>query len=181
MSLRMTASQTVGPFFEIGLSWLCSEDFVGPDAHGEVITIQGRVLDGDGRGVPDALLEIWQADGAGHYAHPEDPGNAGSKGLRGFGRVATHSDGSFRFRTIKPGSVQGQAPHLNVHVFMRGLLKAAATRVYFPDDPRNVSDHVLSLVASERRATLLARRGPAGALVWDVHMQGDDETVFFEL
>jgi protocatechuate 3,4-dioxygenase alpha subunit len=172
MSLRPTASQTVGPFFQIGLAWLYREELAGPDVAGERVTLQGRVLDGDAQPVPDALLEFWQADAEGRYPQP-------GASFAGFARVPTRPDGSFCLRTIKPGSVEGQAPHLNVHIFMRGLLRAVATRVYFPDEPSNGHDRVLSLVPPARRATLLARGGEAGALYWDVHMQGDAETVFF--
>ena len=181
MSLRATASQTVGPFFQIGLSWLYGDDLAG-DASGERITVRGRVLDGDGQPVPDALLEIWQADSEGRYPHPEDPRCAAcAEGFRGFARVASQGDGSFRFRTIKPGPVGEQAPHLNVLVFMRGLLRAVATRIYFPEDPRNAEDGVLARVPEARRATLIARHGEPGVLIWDVRMQGEGETVFFEL
>jgi protocatechuate 3,4-dioxygenase alpha subunit len=182
MSLRAMASQTVGPFFQIGLSWLYREELCGPDTSGERVSLRGRVLDGDGQPVPDALLEIWQADAEGRYPHPEDARSADcAPDFRGFARVATQGDGSFRLRTIKPGSVAEQAPHLNVHVFMRGLLRAVATRIYFPDEPRNAQDPVLARVPEARRATLIARHGEPGVLIWDVRMQGEGETVFFEL
>ena len=149
MSSHGTPSQTVGPFFQIGLSWLYAADLAGPDA-ADAITLRGRVLDGDGQPVPDAVLEIWQADAQGRYADPE----GAHAGFRGFGRVATDESGGFSLRTIKPGSVEGQAPHLNITLFMRGLLRALAGRVYFADEPRNVDDPVLLRVPSARRATL---------------------------
>lgn len=182
MSLRATASQTVGPFFQIGVAWLYGDELCGPEVSGERITLRGRVLDGDGQPVPDALLEIWQADAEGRYPHPEDARGAGcAPGFRGFARLPTQSDGSFRLRTIKPGRVGGQAPHLNVMVFMRGLLRALPTRVYFPDEVPNAEDPVLARVPEARRATLIARHGEPGVLIWDVRMQGEGETVFFEI
>jgi protocatechuate 3,4-dioxygenase alpha subunit len=171
-----TASQTVGPFFEIGLAWLYRDDLAGP-LSADAITLRGRVLDGDGRPVPDAVLEIWQADAAGRY--PEDARGAPHE-FAGFARIATDGDGAFRLRTLQPGSADGQAPHLNVTVLMRGLLRSLSTRVYFPDAPQNLHDPVLSHGPGERRATLIARREGAQAFVWDVHLQGADETVFFE-
>jgi protocatechuate 3,4-dioxygenase alpha subunit len=144
------------------------------------------VLDGDGRPVTDALVEIWQADAQGRYAHPEDTSAVPlTPGFRGFGRVPTDAEGRFRFFTIKPGPVadpQGglQAPHLLVSVFMRGLLKRLVTRVYFPDEPRNVDDRVLRLVPVERRGTLVARPMAGDELGWDIILQGAGETVFFD-
>jgi protocatechuate 3,4-dioxygenase alpha subunit len=141
------------------------------------VTIEGRVLDGDGQPVTDAVIEIWQADPHGHYA-----GTA----FHGFGRVATDAQGVFRFTTVKPGSVPGpggalQAPHLLIAVFARGLLKQVVTRMYFPDEPGNAADPVLALVPADRRPTLIARaRGP-GVLAWDIILQGRDETVCFDV
>jgi protocatechuate 3,4-dioxygenase alpha subunit len=186
MKLLPTASQTVGPYLHIGLSWLTIERVAGEDCPGEHVTLQGRVLDGDGVPVPDALVEIWQADARGKYAHPEDPQPAAAMpGFRGFGRVPTDDEGRFRFHTIKPGpvsDVQGevQAPHLLVSVFMRGLLKRLVTRVYFPNDARNASDLVLKQVPAERRGTLVANATAIGDLQWNVILQGDGETVFFD-
>jgi protocatechuate 3,4-dioxygenase alpha subunit len=158
----------------------------GPAARGARDTITGRVLDGDGQPVNDAVLEIWQADADGHFAHPEDERSA-APGLEGFGRIPTTSDGRFRFTTVVPGSVPGpsgrlQAPHLLVAVSMRGLLRHLFTRVYFPDHPANHDDPVLSLVEPSRRATLIARRGELepDVLEWNVRLQGDRETVFFD-
>jgi protocatechuate 3,4-dioxygenase alpha subunit len=155
---------------------------------GERVAIRGRVLDGDGQPVVDALIEIWQADAHGRYAHPEDTQEKPrSPGFKGFGRVETEVSGAFGLTTIKPGPVPGpgetmQAPHLVVMVFMRGLLKHLLTRMYFPDEPANAQDPVLHLVPPERRATVIARKaaGEQGVLEWDVILQGDEETVFFD-
>ena len=172
-----TPSQTVGPYLHIGLTWLIREDLVGPGVTGEPITIQGRVLDGDGKPVNDALVEIWQADSRGRY---------GGKRFRGFGRSATDDNGEFRFRTIKPGRVQGpdgkpQAPHILAVIFMRGQLKQLVSRIYFPDEPANARDAVLDLVPKQRRGTLVARKtAKPGVLEWNVVLQGKDETVFFD-
>lgn len=188
MSQPATASQTVGPFFHIGLERLYVADLAASVKAGERLTIQGRVLDGDGQPVSDALIEIWQADSRGKYAHPEDTrAKPLTPGFKGFGRVATDDDGGFRFSTIKPGAVPGpgdtmQAPHLLVAVFMRGLLKHLVTRIYFPDEPGNASDPVLKLVPDDRHATLIAKKlaGKKGELAWSVILQGAHETVFFD-
>jgi protocatechuate 3,4-dioxygenase, alpha subunit len=199
VSLQATTSQTVGPFFKIGLQQLYRDNLAGEDVSGQRVTIQGRVLDGDGNPVPDAILEIWQANAHGKYAHPEDTqGKPLEPAFKGYGRVPTNSDGCFRFVTIKPGPVPGpdgklQAPHLLVSIFMRGLLRRLVTRIYFPDgsgndpanEPGNAADFILNLVAPERRATLIAiptlSPGDASALEWNVILQGADETVFFDL
>lgn len=188
MSLRATTSQTVGPFFQIGFEKFCCADLAPPEVPGERIALEGRVLDGDGIPVPDATLEIWQANAHGKYAHPDDHQDKPLEaGFKGYGRVATDEGGRFRFATIKPGPVPGphgttQAPHLVVSIFMRGLLKRLVTRVYFPNDSRNADDPVLKLVDRARRETLIARAGPeeAGELLWDVILQGTQETVFFD-
>jgi protocatechuate 3,4-dioxygenase alpha subunit len=186
MKLLPTPSQTVGPFLHIGLAWLTIDRLAAPDCPGQHVKIEGRVLDGDGQPVPDALVEIWQADADGRYAHPEDKQEAPmTVGFRGFGRVPTDAEGRFRFLTIKPGPVadeQGgyQAPHLLVSVFMRGLLKRLVTRLYFPDEPRNADDRVLRLVPAERRGTLVARSKASDKLEWDIVLQGAGETVFFD-
>ena len=178
-----TPSQTVGPYFRLGLDRLLRADLSGPGTAGPRRTVSGRVLDGDGAGVDDAVLELWAADPGGRY--PEAgrlPGDAG------FGRVATDPQGAFSFSMVKPGRVPGpegtlQAPHVAVLVFMRGLLRHLVTRVYFPDEgAANAADPVLSLVEPARRATLVARADPAdpAALRWDVVLQGPQETVFFD-
>jgi protocatechuate 3,4-dioxygenase alpha subunit len=189
MSLQATTSQTIGPFFEIGLHWLVQNSLAEDGVAGERVRIEGRVLDGDGVPVPDAFLEIWQANAHGKYAHPEDsqPKPIDPK-FMGYGRIPTNREGIFRFTTIKPGPVPGpdgneQAPHLLVSVFMRGLLRRLVTRVYFPDEPLNAADYILKLVEPERRSTLIAKRisGHPGALEWNVILQGSNETVFFDL
>ena len=184
-----TPSQTVGPFFHDALSWPGAETLVGPDTKGARIEIQGRVLDGDGAPVPDALIEIWQANAEGRYAHPED---AQLKPLdpafRGFGRCASDAEGRFRFTTIRPGRVSGrgnalQAPHINIGLFARGLLRRLVTRLYFEDAAANAEDPVLALVPDPaRRATLLAKRiaGDNAVYSFDIVLQGKDETVFFD-
>jgi protocatechuate 3,4-dioxygenase alpha subunit len=186
MKLPPTASQTVGPYLHIGLAWLTIDRIAAPDCPGQHLQIGGRVLDGDGLPVTDAVVEIWQADANGRYAHPEDTREAPlPPGFRGFGRVPTDVDGRFRFFTIKPGPVADldgglQSPHLLVSVFMRGLLKRLVTRVYFPDEPRNADDRVLRLVPIERRGTLVARPVTSNELEWDIILQGAGETVFFD-
>jgi protocatechuate 3,4-dioxygenase alpha subunit len=186
MNLLATASQTVGPFFHIGLEKLCTADLTKSSAGGEKVTIQGRALDGDGKPVNDALIEIWQANARGKYAHPDDAQDKLlDTGFKGFGRVATGDNGEFRFITIKPGRVPGprgalQAPHLVVVVFMRGLLRHLVTRMYFPGEAGNDNDAVLALVPKERRATLVAKPVGDGALEWNIILQGQDETVFFD-
>jgi protocatechuate 3,4-dioxygenase, alpha subunit len=182
-----TPSQTVGPFFSIGLDRLNRADLAEGSA-GERVAIQGRVLDGDAQPVPDAVLEIWQADADGRYHHPEQTGAPNDvTPFFGFGRIPTDGHGRFSFTTIKPGPVHGpdgkpQAPHLQISVFMRGLLKQLVTRLYFPEEPLNASDLVLQVVPESRRATLIAR--PAGpkenTLEWNVCLQGENETVFFD-
>ena len=182
-----TPSQTVGPFFSIGLDHLNRAN-LAEGSVGELIAIRGRGLDGDGEPVPDAILEIWHADAAGHYHHPEHvspPGDATS--LLGFGRIPTDERGQFSFTTIKPGPVHGpdgqpQAPHLQISIFMRGLLKHLVTRIYFPDEPLNASDPVLQVVPESRRETLIARqtKRDENTLEWNVFLQGERETVFFD-
>jgi protocatechuate 3,4-dioxygenase alpha subunit len=186
VKLFASGAQTVGPYLHIGLSWLNTERIAGPGAKGERVVIQGRLLDGDGVGVSDGLVEIWQANAAGKYAHPDDrQKKALEKGFRGFGRIPTDAKGHFRFSTVKPGRVPGpagkpQAPHLSVTVFMRGLLKQLSTRIYFPGDPANAQDPVLKRVPAARRATLVAKRKARGVLEWNIVLQGRNETVFFD-
>jgi protocatechuate 3,4-dioxygenase alpha subunit len=189
----ITPSQTVGPFFHFSLTptdyefrGIVGDNLITPDAVGAPIRIAGRLIDGAGDPVPDAIIEIWQADGAGRYAGNEPRANTSFKG---FGRAATGKEGAFGFTTIKPGTVPGpdgrpQAPHVNVGVFARGMLKRLFTRIYFDDEPANPSDPILALVPAERRATLMARRdGISDGLalfVFDIRLQGDGETVFFQ-
>jgi protocatechuate 3,4-dioxygenase, alpha subunit len=192
----ITPSQTVGPFFAYGLDpkgrydWVqtVGNDLITPDASGERIRIEGRVLDGDGAPVNDAMVEIWQADAAGRYAHPADTRRPNAK-FTGFGRTGTEADGGFAFSTIKPGAVPGpegktQAPHILVAVFARGMLRHLYTRIYFADEAGNANDPVLALVPADRRATLTAKRGEKSGqpvYVFDIRLQGADETVFFEI
>jgi len=188
MRVPATASHTVGPFFHIGLDALRVTNLAAQEVPGTRVTIQGRVLDGAGLPVSDAVIETWQADANGVYAHPEDPRHSRrSPGFTGFGRVPTEAAGTFSFTTIKPGPVPGpgdtlQAPHIVVLVFMRGLLKHLLTRVYFPDEPGNEEDPILGLVPPDRRATLIAQWMPAETQVleWNLILQGESETVFFE-
>ncbi len=188
MSLRATASQTVGPYFAIGLDHLLRHDLAPAGVPGRRVTISGRVLDGDGLPVNDALIELWQANADGKYAHPDDrQDHPADPRFPGFGRVSTDVAGAFRFSTIVPGRVPGpggalQAPHIVVGVFMRGLLKRLVTRIYFADDPANAADPILALVPADRRSTLIARAGDGdgGDLTWNVVLQGEDETVFFD-
>jgi len=186
VSLLTTPSQTVGPYLKIGFTALAVDAIAPAGAAGEHLTIEGRVVDGDGKPVNDAVLEIWQADADGKYVHAEDANASRSGKFRGFGRILTDAAGAFRFTTVKPGAVPGpngsmQAPHLVVTVFMRGLLKHLLTRIYFPDDPGNADDPVLLLVPADRRATLVAKPSPAKAtLQWNLVLQGENETVFFD-
>lgn len=186
MSLRTTASQTVGPYLHIGLTWLVTDELVGPGVTGDPVTIEGRITDADGKPVDDALVEIWQANAHGRYDHPADTRALPREpGFRGFGRVPTDAAGGFRFTTIKPGLVPApgggmQAPHINVTIFMRGMLKHLKTRIYFPDERANESDPVLARVPRERRDTLIATPRRDRALEWNVVLQGPGETVFFD-
>jgi protocatechuate 3,4-dioxygenase, alpha subunit len=186
MSLLTTASQTVGPYLRIGLEALTTDALAPDQVSGERVTIQGRLLDGDGKPVSDCVVEVWQANAQGKYASPEDTQSKPVEpGFRGFGRIMTGDDGGFRFTTVKPGRVPGpggvlQAPHLVVVVFMRGLLKHLLTRIYFPEEPANAEDPVLKLVPADRRLTLVARRAGPGVLEWHIVLQGRDETVFFD-
>jgi protocatechuate 3,4-dioxygenase, alpha subunit len=188
MSLQATTSQTVGPYLKIGFEWLIVNNLAGPGVSGERITIEGRLLDGDGHPVPDGVIELWQANAHGKYAHPDDTQNKPIEpGFLGFGRVLTDDNGKFRLATIKPGAVPGpngkmQAPHIAVSVFARGLLRRLVTRIYFPDEAANAADFVLSQVEPARRGTLIAKpaSGEAGVLEWNVILQGAEETVFFD-
>jgi protocatechuate 3,4-dioxygenase alpha subunit len=191
-TLLLTSSQTAGPFFAPAL---LREDarrnvLTRPETAGECIRIEGRVLDGDGAPVPDALVEIWQANAHGRYNHAADQGPAAlDPSFSGFGRSGTAEDGSYWFETVKPGPVpfdgkRLQAPHICVTVFARGLLNHVVTRLYFEDEPTNAGDAVLQRVPDDRRETLLARREPGGAMVvyrFDIVLQGADETAFFNL
>ncbi len=176
---ELTPSQTVGPFFGFALPYAGGDRVAPPDGNGAV-RVEGQVLDADGAPVSDALVEIWQADRRGVY------GQARDSGFTGFGRCRTDPEGLFHFVTVKPGPVPAtgggmQAPHLNVTVFARGLLRHLVTRMYFPDEAAaNAADPVLNLVDRERRSTLISH-DEAGILRFDIHLQGSDETVFFAI
>jgi protocatechuate 3,4-dioxygenase alpha subunit len=195
-----TSSQTVGPFFHFGLT---ANESLGriasPDTPGEHIQLRVRVLDGAGEAVPDAVIEIYQADAEGRYFDSTEPPAASSeprvpspeprrRGIfSGFGRLPTGADGSCQFQTIKPGVVGTngieQAPHFNVCVLARGLLRQVYTRIYFKDDPALAADPILTLVSADRRPTLLAEPSSSESGLWefDIRLQGDGETAFFDL
>jgi protocatechuate 3,4-dioxygenase alpha subunit len=172
----LTPSQTVGPFFAVGLPWP-DGPYVVPEGTPGAVWVRGRVLDGAGAPVPDALVETWQADPSGRY---------GEDGFRGFARVGTDAEGRYAIHTVKPGAVPGpdgstQAPHIAVSVFARGLLNRVVTRVYFADEEAaNAADPILAGVAAPARATLLAGAAEDG-YAFDIQLQGDDETVFFSI
>ena len=179
MSGPMTPSQTVGPFFGVGLPFEKGEQIVPPAPTG-VIRIEGQVLDGNGEPVPDALLEIWQPDEQGRYRRVV------GREATGFGRARTDSEGAFSFTSAKPGATPApdgrmQAPHLNVTVFARGLLRHLVTRMYFPDETdANATDPALNLVEPASRETLVAK-SCGGVLHFDIRLQGERETVFFAI
>ncbi|WP_042263579.1 protocatechuate 3,4-dioxygenase subunit alpha [Paraburkholderia heleia] len=195
MALKETPSQTVGPYFAYGLcpqqydfdfKSLFTANVAGPETPGEHITLIGRVIDGDGNAVFDAMLEFSQVDANGRY--PASREQIAKDGFRGFARVGTGTDAQQRFivHTVKPGVENaGEAPHLNVIVMMRGMLTHTFTRIYFEDEAAaNAADPVLSAVPAARRGTLIARRSEqAGSIVYtfDIRMQGEQETVFFDL
>ena len=199
--LKETPSQTAGPYVHIGLApgaagfdiykqelgW----DIAGPNAKGERIRVEGVVIDGTGSPIKDVLLEAWQANADGIYAHPEHPGEV-EDGFRGWGRVITDFEtGEWAFDTVKPGSVPGRsgtrmAPHINLWIVARGINVGLNTRVYFDDEAEaNAVDPVINLIEWERRrATLIAKRSEQGGQVvyrFDIQLQGQDETVFFDI
>jgi protocatechuate 3,4-dioxygenase, alpha subunit len=186
MSPALTPSQTVGPFFEDGMLRDPANVIAPESTPGERIRIDGRVIDGDGSPIADAMVEIWQADAEGRYHHPADMQLPKEGDFTGFGRSGTDEDGAFWFETIKPGPVPSasggvQARHLNLCVFARGLLDHLVTRLYFEDEP-NDADKVLSSIPEHRRSTLVARRdGSEDRALYrlDIVLQGEGETVFF--
>ena len=186
MDLTPTPSQTVGPYLHLGLTDARSiSRIAGDGAKGERVWLTFRVLDGDGAPVPDAMIELWHADSEGNYAKDS---SAGNPDFRGFGGMATAEDGSCTFETIRPGCVAGpgetvQAPHINVSILGRGILKRLSTRLYFAGEPANAVDPILALVPDNRRATLLAQPNPARASNWifNVRLRGENETVFFDV
>ncbi len=198
---ELTPSQTVGPFYAYGLtpkgrakwdpdgtySWkeTVGDNLVTPDVVGDRIRIEGAIYDGDGQPIPDAMLEIWQADGQGRYAN--EPGSRArpNAAFKGHGRSACDKDGVFSFDTVKPGQVAGpggtpQAPHVVFAIFGRGMLRQVYTRMYFEGEAANATDPILALVPADRRDTLIAKKN---GNVWrfDIYMQGDRETVFFDV
>jgi protocatechuate 3,4-dioxygenase, alpha subunit len=195
VSPEPTPSQTIGPFFHYALVERKLSELVAPD-HPEAVRIEGTVYDGAGDPVPDAMVEIWQADGEGRYDDDDDEEPAGGRedpppdpeAFCGFGRSGTDPGGKYSFVSVKPGPVPGpdgnlQAPHVMVCVFARGLLKRLVTRIYFPDEEEaNAADPVLSSIeVPEFRSTLVAREEGGGLLRFDIHLQGESQTAFFEL
>jgi protocatechuate 3,4-dioxygenase alpha subunit len=193
----VTPSQTVGPYFAYGLTsngkyeWndAFSNNLVTSDTSGERVRVEGRVFDGDGQPMVDCMLEIWQADAQGRFSDPQDKRALPNSSFKGFGRCGTDANGGYAFDTIKPGIVpdpdgKPQAPHLVLAVFARGMLLHLYTRIYFSGEAGNATDPVLALVPIDRRATLIAERAncnPGAVYRFDIHMQGDNETVFFEV
>ncbi|MDQ8730927.1 protocatechuate 3,4-dioxygenase subunit alpha [Bradyrhizobium sp. LHD-71] len=193
-----TPSQTIGPFAapcltpnengKTNYAWpqLVNGDLVTTDAVGERIRIEGRMFDGEGAPIDGILFEIWQADGQGRFAHPRDPRRPNSS-FKGFGRVESDMSGCFAFDTVKPGRVAGpngemQAPHILVAIHMRGILTHLFTRIYFSDEACNAADPILKLVPADRRDTLIATRDAKNPLYRiDFRIQGDRETVFFDI
>ena len=195
----VTPNQTIGPFFHYGLTGrsygfpeIVTNDLTagvnGADEYR--IRVVGRLIDGAGEPIDDGLIELWQANPAGRFAHPEDQQDKPlTEGFSGFGRCATAEDGSFSFTTLKPGPVPGrgntlQAPHICVGVFARGMLKRIVTRIYFADEAAaNAEDPVLESIDKARRATLIAPREEGDIPVYriDINVQGDQETVFFDV
>ena len=190
MAPKQTPSQTIGPFFAYGLTpeqyGYDYKQLVGntlPEESAERVRIRGQVFDGNGESIRDAMLEIWQADRQGRYARPGNPRITNTK-FSGFARFSTGTleNDFYEFETVKPGAIgDGQAPHIAVVIFMRGLLNHVYTRIYFPDETlANETDPVLSLVDPARRDTLIAQQEAAASYRFDVHMQGERETVFFD-
>ena len=193
----ITPSQTVGPFFAYGLTsngkyeWndAFTNNLVTPDTSGERIRVEGRGFDGDGQPVPDCMLEIWQADAQGRFADPKDKRALPNSAFRGFGRCGTDASGGYAFDTIRPGSVpdhdgKAQAPHILLVIFARGMLLHNYSRIYFDGEAANATDPVLALVPADRRGTLIATResGTGNAVYrFDIYLQGDNETVFFDI
>jgi protocatechuate 3,4-dioxygenase, alpha subunit len=202
---EITPSQTVGPFFAYGLapkgrnkwdpngtySWkeTVGDNLITPEVTGQKIRIEGRITDGDGQPINDAMIEIWQADSQGRYAHARGNEPRPNAKFTGFGRSATDKSGVFSFDTVKPGAVAGpngkpQAPHIVVCIFSRGMLRQVYTRLYFSDEAANGADQILNLVPADRRGTLFAHKQPGEGVPryrFDIRVQGDNETVFFDI
>jgi protocatechuate 3,4-dioxygenase alpha subunit len=186
VTLPPTPSQTIGPFFAVGLPWPDGPEVVADGTPG-ACWIGGRVLDGAGDPVPDALVETWQADPQGRFAHPDDPRGPADPGFRGFGRCPTDAEGRWAVRTVKPGPLPApgggvEAPHLNVSVFARGLLGRLVTRVYFPDEPgANAADPLLGSIPDPAVRARLVAVADGDRLRFDIHLQGDQETPFLAI
>jgi len=184
---ELTPFQTVGPFFAICLSNEGCAHVATEQAMGRHITIDGTVRDGAGAVVPDSLVEIWQANAAGRYAHPDDhQAKPLDPHFSGYGRAPTDSEGRFSIATVMPGRVPGpdaklQAPHLLLSILARGILTRLATRLYFDDEPSTADDPILALVPANRRHTLIAKHEGRDRYRFDLVLQGDDETVFFDV
>jgi protocatechuate 3,4-dioxygenase alpha subunit len=189
--MKQTPAQTVGPFYSIGLTSKTMNVLATDSIQGQRIRIEGRVFDGDGKPIPDAMVEIWQANAYGRYNHPDDKQEKPfDSSFVGWGRSGTDENCFYSFETIKPGPVPGpgdsvQAPHINVVVFARGMLLHAFTRIYFADEPANDNDPVLKSIKNKaRRPTLIAARTERGGKPvyhFDIRLQGKDETVFFDM
>ncbi|WP_417714131.1 protocatechuate 3,4-dioxygenase subunit alpha [Pseudophaeobacter arcticus] len=201
--LKETPSQTAGPYVHIGLApgaagfqiydQELGQDIAGPNAKGERIRVEGLVIDGTGSPVKDVLLEVWQANADGIYPHPEHAGHdTVEEGFRGWGRVITNFEtGEWAFDTVKPGGLMGRngqmmAPHINLWIVARGINVGLNTRLYFDDEAEaNAADPVINVVEWEkRRETLIAKRSERdGQTVYrfDIRLQGDGETVFFDI
>jgi protocatechuate 3,4-dioxygenase, alpha subunit len=189
MDLVPTPSQTVGPFFHLGLTTDARSVSCMASAHakGERVWLRCRVFDGENQPVSDAMIELWQADAEGRYQGCNENTGADPE-CRGFGRMATDEEGRCEFETIKPGRVPGpddvhQAPHIAAAIFARGLLKQLFTRIYFANEPSNADDPILALIPLDRRGTLMAQPDPARPGHWnfDIHLQGEQETVFLDI
>lgn len=184
MSLPLTPTQTVGPYLSLGLPWPDGPDVV-PDGTPGAVLVGGTVVDGTGALVPDALVETWQADPDGRFDHPDDPRGAAKptvEGFRGFGRCPTDDEGRWRIRTVLPGALPDEAPHIDVSVFARGLLDRVVTRIYFPEHTdAHATDPLLAAVPEARRHTLVAVAEGPGRYRFDIRLRGEGETVFLAL
>jgi protocatechuate 3,4-dioxygenase, alpha subunit len=186
VTLPETPSQTIGPFFAVGLCWPDGPAVVADGTPGAV-WVAGQVIDGAGDPVPDALVETWQADGQGRFAHPDDPSGSTRSGFRGFGRCATDAEGRWAVRTVRPGPLPTpdgglEAPHIDVSVAARGLLNRLVTRVYFPDEPdANAADPLLASIADPAARARLVGVADGDRLCFDIRLQGERETPFLAI